>query len=520
MTAATVQAQLERMLDPGHPDTIDVPALIRGHLVFPGDDDPHTDGVQSLRRPLVDRQRFTPTGEHQTIRLPRPRPRALLETDSGLLARGLHALTIRDVQDYVAALRRELLSAQDAVQAIVEQVNAVSLLDDRVLGMFFHQLPYLLDPDGLLEVVDRELGTEGVPGHAFLDGWVDVDAETFEGATARMARRAFPGSADAAVRPQVRALPTRQLHITAGNAPLIPVLSFLRAVATKGAAVVKSPADATVVSAVLAAGMIAVDPEHPITRHTSLVYWPGGDRAVENVLFGPNAFDRVIVWGSPDTVESVRTRAVHAKTVFLNPRYSVSLIGRSALGDGVEDVANRASIDTMIGNQQECVSSLVHYVEGDEPEVLHYCEALQAALRRWDDVLPHAIPRATLGRLRMLQRGELLDGRWFTNGSGPHITSAVVYLADRFDLSAHPLSRLVIVRRVDDLADVAPTLTSAVSAAGVYPADALAAHRDAIAAAGVSSIFPLGQCERTYAGMPHDGMRILSELVNWTNSSR
>ena len=31
-------------------------------------------------------------------------------------------------------------------------------------------------------------------------------------------------------------------------------------------------------------GMRAVDPEHPITRHTSLVYWPGGDREVDRVV--------------------------------------------------------------------------------------------------------------------------------------------------------------------------------------------------------------------------------------------
>jgi hypothetical protein len=42
--------------------------------------------------------------------------------------------------------------------------------------------------------------------------------------------------------------------------------------------------------------------------------------------------------------------------------------------------------------------------------------------------------------------------------------------------------------------------------------------RDLLAAAGVSSVFPLGECERAYPGSPHDGMRALSELVNWTGS--
>jgi len=30
------------------------------------------------------------------------------------------------------------------------------------------------------------------------------------------------------------------------------------------------------------------------------------------------------------------------------------------------------------------------------------------------------------------------------------------------------------------------------------------------------NIVPLGHAERAFAGMPHDGMRVLSDLVEWT----
>jgi Acyl-CoA reductase (LuxC) len=42
--------------------------------------------------------------------------------------------------------------------------------------------------------------------------------------------------------------------------------------------------------------------------------------------------------------------------------------------------------------------------------------------------------------------------------------------------------------------------------------------RDAVAAAGVSSVVPLGEAERAFAGMPHDGMRILAQLVSWATA--
>jgi hypothetical protein len=57
-----------------------------------------------------------------------------------------------------------------------------------------------------------------------------------------------------------------------------------------------------------------------------------------------------------------------------------------------------------------------------------------------------------------------------------------------------------------------------VSTAGVYPEERRLELRDQILARGVSNVFPLGQCECVYAGMPHDGMRVLSELVDWKNS--
>ena len=41
--------------------------------------------------------------------------------------------------------------------------------------------------------------------------------------------------------------------------------------------------------------------------------------------------------------------------------------------------------------------------------------------------------------------------------------------------------------------------------------------RDRILARGVSSVLPLGRCERVYPGMPHDGMLVLNELVDWKN---
>jgi hypothetical protein len=428
-------------------------------------------------------------------------PGALVEADPAALARGLYALPFDEVLDFAARLR-------DAFAA-----EGGGPKDP--LAAF---LPALLDPKALAEAVDRDLGSVGTPGRAFLDRWVEVDTVASRGFTARLGDRLEGAPAPAAFQPVVRAVPTRQLHITAGNSPIVPVLSFLRALLTKGAATIKSASDATGAASLLAAGLRAADPRHPLTRHTSLVYWPGGDRSIEDRLFAPGAYDRVVVWGGAETVRSVRARARDTPVLALEPRYGISLLGRLR-PEEVEDAAARAAADALIGDQKACTASLVHYVAADEATAIAYCEALQRALARWDDRWPRPLPRAVQGRLRLLRRGPLLRARWFENAASGQVRSAVALSPGPFDLSLHPLARFVVVRRVASLEDALPHVGRAVSTAGVYPEGALASMRDALAASGVSSVFPLGECERVWAGIPHDGMRTLSDLVSWTCSS-
>jgi hypothetical protein len=177
-----------------------------------------------------------------------------------------------------------------------------------------------------------------------------------------------------------------------------------------------------------------------------------------------------------------------------------------------------AASDTMIANQTACTSSLIHYVEGTEEQALDYCRALCVVLADWDRRVPHVVSRSALGKLRMLRRHQLLGATWFTNETGLRTSSAVIYAPDRFDPSDHPMCRCVIVRPVRDFSGITQEVTDQVSAAGVYPDQLRTRIRDRLACAGVSNIMPLGECDRAYAGIPHDGLRSLSELVNWTNA--
>ena len=313
-------------------------------------------------------------------------------------------------------------------------------------------------------------------------------------------------------------MPTRQLHITAGNSPLVPVLSLLRAVWIKSPCVLKLPSGAVLPGSLIALLAATVAPEHPITRHLSMVYWQGGDEKIERTLFFPNAFDRIVVWGSPDSIASVRARAGFTKVLCFNPRYSVSFLGREALSEAnLDETAARAVCDSMVENQKACIASLVHYIEGTVEDAERYAAAVERALEQWDTQLPHPLLKRHRAQLKRIERGTILDARLHLHEVDGAYRSAVVVAPHDFQIKDHPMCRLIVVRPVANLDECLRFLHPGVATVGIFPETARVALRDRVAARGVSNIVPLGHAGAAAAGSSHDGMLVLSELVDWKN---
>ena len=510
-------------------DAIRVPVLARGRLVVP-----EGDVVLEIREATIDRATMRPDGGARRLVLPRVAAADLLYEDPGTVRARLAAVPFAALCDWLDAAA-ELLEPDGPLGARVRTlVAAASDLADPLLDAGLRLNATMMRAFAVREVVDRELAAGGVPGSRFLDEWVEVDAPVWDGPTgalrAALASAPAPGAAPS---PHVRALPTLQIHVTAGNAPVVAPASALRLLATRSGGVVKLPSASILPGAALAVALHAAAEAHPAVRAVldalSLVYWKGGDAAVEEPLFDPAVFDRVVVWGAPDAVERVSALAAGAiRTLTFNPRYGVSLIGREALADdaALDAAARLAAADVLVWNQRACIASLVHYVEADAggqgtaaggDAADRWAAALREALAAADRLAPSAPSLAALGQIQRMRRGSLVGARWhWVGGPGRDARAAVVVAPGPFDLSSHPLSRVVIVRRVARLDDALALLHRGVSTVGVHPEPRRLALRDPVAARGVSNIVPLGHAERAFAGMPHDGMRVLSDLVEWT----
>lgn len=450
-------------------------------------------GAQVIREQVIDRKTMKYTGDYIYQLMPPVTAEDLIENDIDKLADTLYSLPVDEILDYLDNILDYLCKNRKSVPQAAELYGKTSEYPDALLAKWFASMTGILNRKSARQMIDAELSYNGKPGSDFLNGWVKVGGETA----------------------CVRAMPTRQLHITAGNVPEVPVISALRAVLTKSAAVIKLPGGAIIPGALVAIAAHEAAPGHPITQNLSLVYWQGGDESIENTLFAPGAFDRVVVWGGPAAVAAVQSKTPFTKTISLNPRYGISLIGSEAFSEKLEKTVDRALTDVLAYNQKACISSLVHYVEGTEEQATEYASLLQQALKRYDDKTPNFILPQAQGQVKRMKRGRYANARWYLNYDGEDFISGAVVISGEFDILDHPTSRLVIVRPIARLDNALKYIHQSVSTVGVFPEERRQELKDRVLARGVSSVLPLGQCEKVFAGIPHDGMMILNQLVDW-----
>lgn len=472
--------------------------------------------VQAIREPRIDRDTLRPTGAWVYTVMPLFDPEQAIERDLDALE-ALYDLPFEAVLEYVARLSAAL---DPSLLAEIEQTTrSFAQQPDAWHAAAFAAIPVLLDPSELLRSVDDELGASGIPGSHLLDGFKPASIDRVEPAPVnRFAEAIFEaqGHVFEQRRPEIRALPTRQLHITAGNSPHIPFMSALRAIATKSPALIKSPYGAVLPGALLALAA-ATQPDHPITRHLSIAYWPGGEDKTERVLLAPKAFDRIVVWGAPAAVESVKSRAMFTRVVTFDPRFGVSLIGREAFSSdqAIAAVARRTVCDALVANQKACIATQVVYVEGDDDQIARLARALRDALAAFDAEAPNLVTPGQRGDVKRLMKGIFLDAEWYTNERDGAFSSAVVVARQEFKISALPMCRLLVVRPVGELGEALAYLHPGVATVSVFPEPTRRALATRIGARGVSNIVPLGHSGTGFGGQPHDGMRVLSQLVDW-----
>lgn len=314
---------------------------------------------------------------------------------------------------------------------------------------------------------------------------------------------------------RVRACPPRLVTVLAGNAPQVAAMTIVSSAVTKSVSLLKMPSNDPYTATALLRTMADVDPDHPVVKSFSAVYWRGGDESIESALYRPQFFDKIVVWGGESAVRHAQKYICPGfQLVSWDPKTSISLIGHEAFEseETLQDVAVRSAVDITVMNQDACVASRYQFVEGTDEEVDRYCDLLigQLGVERErctakGDAPPTEI-RDEVDVLRLLEPDFKVWGDY--SGSGLIIRS-------EDPVSFFPDFRTVNVIPVKSLMDAVQFANVATQTVGVYPAHRKVEVRDRLADYGAQRIVELGFATDVPPGGPHDGTYELNRLVRW-----
>jgi Acyl-CoA reductase (LuxC) len=398
---------------------------------------------------------------------------------------------LREIIDFLVETGQRLVAPDNAyVHECFERMAATHILPRSVFEAVGKHAVAYLDR----RILEREV-EQNFPDPGALDGW--VAKQDFTG------RKSF-----------VRAYAPRMIHVLPGNSPGVAIKSVAQGALVKGINLFKmSSADPFYMVAILRT-MAAIDPDHPVVRSMSAIYWRGGDEAVENVLFRPQYFDKVVAWGGGDAIKNVvKYVGPGFQLVSFDPKTSISMIGREALAseEAMDRAADCAAADLMMLNQEACAASRYQFVEGPEELVDRFCAKFQRRIAERaaasGDIRPLSLDLKEEVEALMMMDDEY--GVWGkADGRGLVIRSDA-------PVDFHPINKIGNVVRVDHLDQAVRYVNVATQTIGFAPETRMADYRDRLGAGGAQRVCRLGDAGPSTVGNPWDGMYPLHRFVHW-----
>jgi hypothetical protein len=421
----------------------------------------------------------TPAIDLDALVTPRTEPGPLFDTP------------LAEILDFLAASGEAMKrDASGYLREAIDRIAVTNVLPRSVIEANVRMSADLLNKATLLEYAQQNLGDARV-----LDEWI--------GRVDSAGRRSF-----------TRAFPPRLIHVLPGNSPIVSVQSIAFGAMVKAVNLMKMGSSDPFMAVAILRTMLEVDPNHPLPKSMSAVYWRGGDEAVERTLYRPQYFDKIVAWGGGDAINNViKYLGPGFQLVSFDPKTSISMIGREAFETEavLDEVATRAAHDVGLLNQEACVCSRVLFVEGEQDQVDRFCARLQQKLVDRNALTGKAppLPRDLADEIEGLRSLDDEFGVWGAPDGG----GLVIRSEEPVDF--HPINKTANVVRVDALEDALKWVNVATQTVGVYPPARQVALRNGLASGGAQRVVRLGEAGGQSIGAPHDAMYILHRFVHW-----
>ena len=423
-----------------------------------------------------------------------------LPLGSPALLSDLYELSFEDLLDYIEMLGERMdVRTNRHLQQSRELTYMTSPQTKPLIDRAYTNIPGFFHRDRVRELAEDSIGVD------YLEGWVESDT--------------LLGS-----KVSVRCFGARTLHIVAGNAPAISVLSILRNIILRSDAIIKVPSNDPFTALAIAHTMVEAAPDHPITKHLSVAYWRGGDVDFEEKLYQPQNIEKIIAWGGFASVKHV-TRYIQPglELISLDPKRSASIVGREAFAseETMRDAARRLATDIGGVNQVGCVNSRVSYIMSGTDDA-----GLQA-LNRFGELvydallkLPEPIstkPKSYDRDLKEHVDSLRLDSDWFRVIGGREDEGAIIVsqLPQAVDFATMLNDRTGNLVPVDDLDEIISEVDAYTQTIGVYPEALKQELRDVLSLCGAQRFVSLGYATRSSGVGPQDGIEPMRRMGKW-----
>lgn len=425
----------------------------------------------------------------------------LLRTPSQMA--DLHALRFEDIVAYLARLGERLDIHRNAhLQDAYELSRRTSGLSESILRHFYEAIPASFLPAVVRETADRLVGID------YLEGWVPQASTVHTGEPTR-----------------IRAFGARCVHVIAGNVPMVGVGTVIRNAFTRSDAIIKTPSNDPLTATAIAQTMVDMAPDHPLTRHLSVVYWKGGDERVERQVYDPRAVEKIVAWGGFASIRHISGYLQPGlDLITLDPKHSATIVGAEAFAseDTLQHVATRLALDIGAMNQEGCVNARVAYVaSGTDDAGLARIEQLGRltfeALQRLPAHLstPHKAFDAALK--------DEIDGLRFAGdkyvvfGGRGNEGAIIVSRTDApVDFARALACRVANLVPIDDVDVAVRSVNAYTQTIGIYPEALKVRLRDRLAFQGAQRLVSLGAAAIFEdPATPQDGIEPVRRMCKW-----
>lgn len=400
----------------------------------------------------------------------------------------LHSLKTEEIIDFLVKVGEKWKKGNKLRDQAVLFIQESTGYSKEMVEFSMDQIEQLLSKDYLNMLLDCELGSNKI-----MDEWIKR------------------GEAYVHCQPKGTVL-----HILAGNAPTISIISLIRGIITKNSNILKMSSRDMVTLSYFVRTFLEIDPNHPVTKSVSVIYWKSSNQEILKDLIGIS--NAICVWGGGDAIDNVRKLSVGKEVLSFGPRRGVQMIGREvSFAKNIKEIAEKAAHDLSIFDQEGCFSPQICFFEGNREEAKKYALILEEALINESKKNPRGkMTLHQMATINNIKSCSIFLGHELIHSD--KFDYAIIIIENIGQAKNHPLGRTLFIIPIKDLKDSFSLIGSETQVVAIEPFLRAYEFREELTRKGVDRITHLGKMPNFAAGSPHDGIYPISRLVRWVKS--